>query len=84
MLEAEQISQDLRAALTSAFADGEIDYAVFTSASTVKGFAAANPTGSDLVVNLPEGSWTGLWNAEGAIQGTVTVPPMSVVLLGAN
>ena len=57
---------------------------LYTEGETVKGFAAANPTGSDLVVNLPEGSWTGLWNAEGAIQGTVTVPPMSVVLLGAN
>ena len=57
---------------------------LYTDGETVKGFAAANPTSGDLVIQLPEGTWNGLWNVSGTVEGTVTVPPMSVVLLGAK
>ena len=48
------------------------------------GFLAANPTDAPITVTLPAGNWTGVWNAEGNLAGTVEVPPMSVVLLKAK
>ena len=53
----------------------------YTANGAVVGFLAANPTDSALTIALPEGGFEGIWNASGAVSGTVEVPPMSVVVL---
>ena len=56
----------------------------YRDGETILGFAAANPTDAPITVALPDGTFTGLWNAEGAQTGTVTVPAKSVVLVKAE